>query len=45
MQSGSVQDALVITTERVDDIPLLIGVMQQMGLAQILDCPIPFHWK
>ena len=31
MQSGPTQDALVITTERVDDIPLLIGVMQQMG--------------
>lgn len=45
MQSGSVQDGLVITTERVDDIPLLIGVMQQMGLPQILDRHIPYHWK
>ena len=31
MQSGPVQDEFVIPAERVDDIPLLIGVMQQMG--------------
>ena len=45
MPSEPVQDEFVITTERVDDIPLLIGVMQQMGLPQILDRHIPFHWK
>ena len=45
MPSEPIQDEFVITTERVDDIPLLIGVMQQMGLPQILDRHIPFHWK
>ena len=45
MQTEAVQDAPVITTERVDDIPLLIGIMQQMGLPQILDRHMPSHWK
>ncbi len=45
MQTEAVQDAPVITTERVDDIPLLIGIMQQMGLPQILDRHMPPHWK
>ena len=34
-----------ITTERVDDVPLLIGMMVQMGLPQVLDMHIPPHWK
>ena len=38
-------DALEITTERVDDIPLLLGVMQRIGLVEILDHHIPSHWK
>jgi transposase len=36
---------LEIRTERVDDIVLLIGVMQRMGLPQVLDNHIPEHWK
>jgi len=34
-----------ITTERADDVPLLIGIMKGMGLAQVLDKHIPVHWK
>lgn len=34
-----------ITTERIDDIPLLLEVMVQMELAKILDNHIPVHWK
>ncbi|MBF0240127.1 MAG: hypothetical protein HQM12_20685 [SAR324 cluster bacterium] len=34
-----------VITERVDDIPLLLAVMKQIGLAQILDSHIPAHWK
>jgi len=45
MEAGRVQDPPVITTERVDDIPLLIGVMAQMELPRILDRHLPFHWK
>ena len=45
MEAGQVLEAPVITTERVDDIPLLLGVMRQMELPQILDRHIPFHWK
>jgi len=36
---------LQIRTERVDDIVLLIGVMERMGLPQVLDNYIPGHWK
>jgi transposase len=32
-----------ITTERVDDIPLLLGQMQRMGLASLLDTHFPTH--
>ena len=32
-----------ITTERVDDVPLLIGQMLNMGLREILDKHIPAH--
>ena len=34
-----------IKIEDVADIPLLIGVMVQMGLVEILDKHIPTHWK
>jgi len=34
-----------VITERIDDVPLLIGMMIQMGLQQILDNHIPNHWK
>src|SRR3989442_14367143 len=36
---------LVIITERVDDVALLIGQMVQMGFVEVLDRPIPRHWK
>lgn len=36
--------ALVIITERVDDVARLMGQMVQMGLPEILDRPIPRHW-
>jgi transposase len=38
-------DEVSITTERVDDVPLLLGVMQRIGLVEILDHHIPSHWK
>src|SRR5712691_5563822 len=36
---------LVIITERVDDVPLLIGQMVKMGLPEVLDRHIPRHWR
>jgi len=36
--------ALVIITERVDDVALLIGQMVKRGLPEVLDRPIPRHW-
>src|SRR6266516_8154601 len=39
------QSELVIITERVDDVALLIGQMITMGLPEVLDRPIPRHWK
>ena len=36
-------DELTVQTERVDDVALLIGVMQQIGLHQIIDNHIPKH--
>jgi transposase len=36
---------LVIITERVDDVALLIGQMITMGLPEVVDRPIPRHWK
>lgn len=38
-------EELQITTERIDDVPLLLGVMQRIGLVEILDHHIPSHWK
>jgi hypothetical protein len=37
--------ALVIITERVDDVALLIGQRITMGLPEVLDRPIPHHGK
>lgn len=34
-----------ILSERVDDIPLLVGMMKRMGLPQILDRHTPTHWN
>ena len=34
-----------ILSERVDDIPLLIGMMKRMGLPQVLDRHTPTHWN
>ena len=36
-------DELTVRTERVDDVALLIGAMQQIGLPQIIDNHIPVH--
>ena len=38
-------EELQIITERVDDIPLLIGTMAKIGLVEILDNHTPTHWK
>jgi transposase len=38
------KNALVIITERVDDVALLIGQMVKMGLPEVLDRHIPCHW-
>ena len=37
------KEPLTITTERVDDIPLLQAQMQRMGLARLLDAHFPTH--
>ena len=34
-----------IQIERLDDIPLLIGLQQQLGLDAIIDDVIPRHWR
>jgi transposase len=39
------QSALVMITERVDDVALLIGQMVTMGLPEVLDRHIPRHWR
>jgi transposase len=36
---------LVITTERVDDVALLLGQMIKMGMVEVLDNHLPQHWK
>ncbi len=37
------KEAVNITTERVDDLPLLLAHMQRMGLAAVLDTHFPTH--
>ncbi len=44
-EQAQLRKELDIQSERVDDIPLLIGMMKRMGLPQILDRHIPHHWK
>ena len=39
------QSALVIITERVDDVALLIGQMVKMGFVEVLDRPLPRPWQ
>jgi len=39
------KNELVIITVSKDDIALLIGHMMKMGLPEVLDNPIPTHWK
>ena len=34
-----------IQSERVDDLPLLIGQQQKMGIAEIIDGVITHHWR
>ena len=34
-----------IQIERLDDVPLLIGLQQQLGLDAIIDDVIPRHWR
>src|SRR3989440_10529244 len=36
-------EPLTITTERVDDIALLLAQMQRMGIARLLDAHFPTH--
>lgn len=36
-------ESLTITTERVDDIPLLIAQLERMGLPAVLDAQFPTH--
>jgi hypothetical protein len=38
------QSALVISTERVDDVALLIGQLVKRGLVEVLDRHLPRHW-
>src|SRR5258706_7118296 len=37
------KEPLTITTERVDDLPLLLAHIQRMGLARLLDAHFPTH--
>ena len=34
-----------VQNERVDDIPLLIGQVQKMGLAEVIDTIVIPHWR
>ena len=35
----------ILTTERLDDVVLLLHVMMQMGLPELLNRHLPRHWK
>ena len=39
------QSDWVMITERVDDVALLIGQMVTMGVGEVLDRHLPWHWK
>lgn len=47
MKSSLPDSELTITTERIDDLPLLIGHMDRMGLGELLDeyFPTHGHWQ
>jgi hypothetical protein len=36
-------ETLTITSERVDDIPLLLAQLERMGLQPLLDAHVPTH--
>ncbi|WP_262561063.1 hypothetical protein [Acaryochloris sp. CCMEE 5410] len=38
-------DQLTVTTERIDDVVLLLHMMMQMGLPEVLNKHLPRHWK
>lgn len=38
-------EGFTLQTERVDDIPLLISAMEKIGLHQVIDNHIPWHWQ
>jgi transposase len=38
-------DALNLTSERIDDVVLLLHLMQRVGLAELLNQHLPRHWK
>ncbi len=37
------QEETIITNEQINDVPLLLGIMIQMGLQKVLDSHIPTH--
>lgn len=47
MKSSLPDSELTITTERIDDLPLLIGHMDRIGLGELLDEHFPTHghWR
>src|SRR3990172_3956559 len=45
VQESLVKEETGITTEKVDDVVLLIAHMEKIGLREILDKHIPLHWK
>ena len=38
-------DQLTVTTERIDDVVLLLHMMMQIGLPEVLNKHLPRHWK
>lgn len=38
-------DTLKLTSERIDDVVLLLHLMQRVGLAELLNPHLPRHWK
>ncbi|WP_249370352.1 double-stranded RNA binding motif domain-containing protein [Acaryochloris marina] len=38
-------DQLTVTTERIDDVVLLLHMMMQIGLSEVLNKHLPRHWK
>jgi len=44
-EKSGLSDELKIRSERLDDIPLLLGIMRLMGMDRVIDSHIPVHWK